>query len=658
MNASVAQFERLSFWDLLRKTPVQIPVIQRDYAQGRKSKTGILDSFLSALLHAVNHHPIEVDFIYGDIMDGCFRPLDGQQRLTTLFLLHWYAARVAELPLKDYAEVMKSFSYDTRVSSRDFCRYLVGELVNVNDVTQEDSLSHRIRDYPWFAGSWAFDPTVAGMLTALDKIATLSWPADLWNRLTSRDQPPIRFLKVDLEKFGLTDDLYIKMNARGKPLTPFENFKALLGERIKEKKWEVAIREESRFPFKVDTDWSDCFWNLCPSENSALKQIDAQFLSFINHSLVCSIASHALSGEKEADRLQKLLNDHQVMKADDFEEQEYGDLRQWLELLTKRREAIESEKRQNWEFDQSTTDADISILREIISRIGPQYKRRLILHAQMKLQESSLMLLEEERENWRRLIRNVLTHAVVDSPETFVSALGLINELANKMKGLHEFLASSVIKSGFASTQVKEEQRKARLILSYPDQRTLLHRLEDSKFLRGRITFALDCVNEDPDCEGFDFGLLSQIADVIEGEFGNGINNTIRRSLLTICDGEYFTYWRSWFYSLDLPKHCLLDSYQDFMSFAHRGDLARKYLKPFVLKLIGKSCLQLIAEYEPEPDTPKWRSRLIKEPDLIERATRQYIAFDGPNQIVYPIPGVRPHDNPETQKYLRENKIQ
>ena len=52
---------------------------------------------------------------------------------------------------------------------------------------------------------------------------------DLWKRLTVGYASPIRFLLVGLEKFGLSDDLYIKMNARGKPLTAFETFKALVG---------------------------------------------------------------------------------------------------------------------------------------------------------------------------------------------------------------------------------------------------------------------------------------------------------------------------------------------------------------------------------------------------------------------------------------------
>ena len=36
----------------------------------------------------------------------------------------------------------------------------------------------------------------------------------------------IQFYVLNLDDFGLSEELYIKMNARGLPLTPFENFKA------------------------------------------------------------------------------------------------------------------------------------------------------------------------------------------------------------------------------------------------------------------------------------------------------------------------------------------------------------------------------------------------------------------------------------------------
>lgn len=80
---------------------ISIPIIQRDYAQGRRDPdvVRIRKRFLNSLYNAIEGSPITLDFVYGDIdQNGVMTPLDGQQRLTTLFLLHWYAAKRENIP--------------------------------------------------------------------------------------------------------------------------------------------------------------------------------------------------------------------------------------------------------------------------------------------------------------------------------------------------------------------------------------------------------------------------------------------------------------------------------------------------------------------------------------------------------------------------------
>ena len=88
--------------DAVQLKQIAIPIIQRDYAQGRQDPdvNRIRSCFLDSLYAAVTEKPITLDFIYGNIDDkGIMTPLDGQQRLTTLFLLHWYAARKQNIPV-------------------------------------------------------------------------------------------------------------------------------------------------------------------------------------------------------------------------------------------------------------------------------------------------------------------------------------------------------------------------------------------------------------------------------------------------------------------------------------------------------------------------------------------------------------------------------
>ena len=658
MSTPSSNYERLSFWSLLQRHPVQIPVIQRDYAQGRTGKAKVIDSFVSALQGAVQGVPVELDFIYGDVQNGFFRPLDGQQRLTTLFLLHWYAARASGQAVDAYAPTLERFSYDTRVSSREFCKKLVKEAVAVKGGTKGDLLSHQIRDYAWFVGAWEFDPTVAGMLAVLDRIADQNWPVDLWERLISAEPSPVRFLLVELEKFGLSDDLYIKMNARGKPLTTFECFKAVLGERVNVHKWEHNLALEEQFAIRVDTRWTDFFWQFCPPEESGLKKIDRAFLSFFVHSLVCSMARGDSPAKGITDAVQDLLNDPEQMEAKNFAQPYYEELRARLERLCENPKAVTGEVRRHWEFADEAKSAGKSMIEEVILGRGPQYKPRLILYAQMKLHEAGAQIPEEKQNDWRRVVRNVFANTEIESPESFIGGIRLLDELAKGLESIYDFLAKDPIKSGFASDQMKEEQRKARLLVKHPGQKTLLHRLEDTAFLQGRISFALDYVNDDPKPASFDFVELTAVADVIEHEFGAGITPEIRRAFFTIGDGNFFRYWSSTFYTLNLPKYCLIENYKEFRSFTNPGHPSREALKDFVLTLVGKSCAQLIADYRPTPDTPNWRTRLIRESNLIERATAHYIALDEANGVVYPIIGQRPRNNETTKKYSVDNKIQ
>ena len=82
--------EKYNLKALLENYRVVIPLIQRDYAQGRKDKRTtevrkkLLQDINAALLDT-NVGQVDLHFIYGKSTRGKFIPLDGQQRLTTLF---------------------------------------------------------------------------------------------------------------------------------------------------------------------------------------------------------------------------------------------------------------------------------------------------------------------------------------------------------------------------------------------------------------------------------------------------------------------------------------------------------------------------------------------------------------------------------------------
>lgn len=262
--------EKYTFIDVCQQDfdGIEIPIIQRDYAQGREKEEKKRDRFLKALLRAVNSEKgITLDFVYGSVIDKKLVPLDGQQRLTTLFLLHWYAAKRENIPAGQW-EVLKKFSYATRPSARRFCEQL---LVFVPDFYTEKSLSEQICNEAWFPMAWNDDPTVEGMLRMLDTIHhTFAGTIHLWKALT--EDRKITFYFKKLEDMDITDDIYIKMNSRGKPLTDFEHFKAEFTEAIRETIGNDTISH------KIDVAWTNMLWPYRSSNNI----IDEQFLNYFH----------------------------------------------------------------------------------------------------------------------------------------------------------------------------------------------------------------------------------------------------------------------------------------------------------------------------------------------------------------------------------------
>lgn len=97
MSSTEMNSTEWSFWRFLKECKIEIPIIQRDYAQGRVGKEELRKSFLRDLKGALGtNKQMKLDFVYGTNENGVLIPLDGQQRLTTLWLLHWYIAYRAE----------------------------------------------------------------------------------------------------------------------------------------------------------------------------------------------------------------------------------------------------------------------------------------------------------------------------------------------------------------------------------------------------------------------------------------------------------------------------------------------------------------------------------------------------------------------------------
>lgn len=236
---------------LLENYEVVVPIIQRDYAHGRVEATEIRNNFLETLYQALTQqeNPAVLDYIYGSVNEETkrFLPIDGQQRLTTLYLLYWYFS-VKSGTDNNY---LHKFTYEVRDSATEFC-----EGLSQNSIELRESPSNEIRNSSWYHNAYEIDPTVISMLNMLDAIH--EYFHDVENGCAVLEGGAVSFWVLPLEGFGLTDDLFIKMNARGKRPGKFDIFKSEFEMRIDNAQLPDKQREE--WKEKIDNDWLDFFW--------------------------------------------------------------------------------------------------------------------------------------------------------------------------------------------------------------------------------------------------------------------------------------------------------------------------------------------------------------------------------------------------------------
>lgn len=305
-----------------------IPRIQRPYAQGRSAKNiaDIRRDFVENLLITVSSKEecsLELSFIFGSLQrvnwndakgnNEALELLDGQQRLTTLFLLHWYLYK-KECP-NNLPDWLSRFRYETRDTSTAFLLKITDQFssLNLNEIDKKTSQSIKpsevIKKQIWYNNDFRCDTTVVSMLRMLDEIdfqyKSLEITSKTHEHSLHKNLGRIQFYIRLLLGFNMPDLLFIKMNSRGLPLIPFENFKAAVMkymENTKAYEDKVVLNNGETAPFHfnfaadIDNKWVYLFWNrpAIPSNGSIIelndKRTGARFFRFFNRMLFTKLA--------------------------------------------------------------------------------------------------------------------------------------------------------------------------------------------------------------------------------------------------------------------------------------------------------------------------------------------------------------------------------
>jgi hypothetical protein len=471
---------------------IAIPIIQRDYAQGRidAEVNRIRARFLDSLHQAIKVDPITLDFVYGDInADGVMTPLDGQQRLTALFLLHWYVAKKENIDVAEYL-FLENFSYETRYSARDFCSFLI----KFNpSFTQK--LSEEIVDQAWFPLDWKKDPTISSMLVMLDAIQDeFAETQGIWARLKDN---AITFYFLPIKDMGLTDELYITMNSRGKPLTQFEHFKAEL-ERELRKIDEQRAKDVIK---KIDLDWTDMLWQYRGDDNV----IDDEFLRYFR--FICDILCYQNGGttqgksNNEFDLLKEYFSgENENVMANIQTLEDYFDC--WCRLRgdntpDKFLEKFISHEHQTGKIKVDNR-YDINIFNDCVhnyAEISGNGNRQFPLNRVVLLYAVISYLLNKdtipsgEFSRRLRIVNNLIQNSEDEISDSELRTSG--NRMPAILKQVDAIIKTGTIddtiEKNLNPTQLAEEALKITWVNNNPDKAEALFELEDHNLLQGQI---------------------------------------------------------------------------------------------------------------------------------------------------------------------------
>lgn len=455
----------MNLLELLKKYKIEIPMLQRDYAQGRISQKELANKFLQAIFNALNNNKnLHIDFIYGTQKDEKFILIDGQQRITTLWLIHFLIFARANR-LDEIKDLLANFSYNTRESSKRFCKNL---LFKHNYLEHEQSPSIEIKNKGGEFGQQEDlnnDPTIKAMLNMLDWISQrLEYKNDL-NKLI-KNLNNISFDLFDMGKFDLDEDLYIKMNARGKMLSKFENLKAYLEQ-------DSNIAKDSAILANIDNIWSDYFFNA-----KDIDSFDTRGLHFLHYAALF----FNLKESSTIDIKYRIENPTNT-PIDEF----YLPLKN-IDNIKLLDSFIEFVKISDFPAHFPRLDSAA-----FFDKLG--YKEICYFFATLAFLQQSKS--KSAFYNYARVCSHFIENHRLDKPNEHIKPfLALFLHLANGANDIYDFLAKNPNYS-FSENIYKLEARKATLILQNRKDKkqaweNILNKTSDDKFLKGWVDFLLD----------------------------------------------------------------------------------------------------------------------------------------------------------------------
>jgi hypothetical protein len=679
---------------LLNEHEIEIPVIQRDYAQGRKNAkvNRIREGFVEALLGALDS-PLDcglhLDFIYGKIESQSVQnvmknnynhvesiltfaqaytsqvkvgltgkipavdrevlstsktklmPLDGQQRLTTLWLVHFVLYHQSSRTIPAW---MQNFNYKTRKSSTSF----LNSLIQNTDLDKTNLYSIAIKKSKWFYKSWLQDPTVKGMLVTLDEIQRQlseryvsldeegkNEKLEKWiSNLEDQNDSTIQFSFLPLSDIDVNDDIYIKMNDRGKQLTDFEIFKNDLLDYLKDlldkKPSDFSQKEYDKIAQNIDKKWHDIFWK---EKDGDSFNIEFTFHYFFLYNLLLYKMSNVKKDELiPSDYFSALVGDK---RSSNFEQFDFRQLEE-LDLIS-----LESLK---YVFENLELLSEAEFLKapqEIVDEVSfkkdgvPEYGKNFLkqflksdavgigyYHRTYHYAITSYLYLFKNNldpdlfKQWSRVLQNLIyNQAYIQGKDDFEAAVRHIDILLKAGLDIENTLISAESLDVFPR-QLNEEIEKVRLYKSRPELYSTFVKLEEHPFFHGQIKFLINLSKDDEssiinlqDLKTFGkkLSFIFQPENINDGSF------LFARALLT--ELNYFHNKGRGRWQFFSNNNSLRNKQEDWRYLFDRNDRLL-VVKSFLNKISNENIIRDLTKIIEDYYSDQWKYYFVKEPGL------------------------------------------
>jgi hypothetical protein len=549
-----------------------IPKVQRDYAYGRKDEKiesiakGMLDTMFDAILHPAKE--VILDFVYGgtyiktDDSNSGFIPLDGQQRLTTLFLLHVFASIVENGVTKVQIESLKKFRYETRQSATDFCSSLIEEMRDniIKKIEDKENgfdpiflngdrrISQLIRDDAKYLPSYDTDPTIQSMLNVMDYIEDKyrkNSIDNMWTRLVTQDN--IRFYSLSLEDFGLTDDLYLKMNSRGKRLTKFEIFKSDIENTIHS----IDMDLEDEISHDIDNQYMDVLWKYA---NEDVLKADNGMMQLFSNIFRIELYRRSIetNDEREA-RLEEIITDKKSVQL----------IKSYLDVISniENREGLKNNWNKYFYFSDDAVGIDGKL--RLFWKQERDRKSVFMLATERKLSVPELCyfyalylvetnhIADDEALRRLRIVRNLVTGNTRANSAHHYQLKGFLEDITSIVR-------DDIVPDDTTFVKTNADEEKAKLALPINVYEKLL-RYENHNILQGSLALFMEKYSENNP------RMLSALSH-FEELACNGYSFDDLRIALLCSDGEYMPYETSW-EDLDHTKRFFMNNKSKLDSF-------------------------------------------------------------------------------------------